>query len=84
MPILQIVLTLVFYLWLFLVLIFLWRHAMGGSAHVRQLQGTLIDAAMKSADAAQKSAEAAHTAAGAAHTLALQIESRLDTGKPLA
>jgi hypothetical protein len=49
----QIILTLVFYIWLFLVLWLLWFI----SRRVLQLLQTLIDTALKTAEAAQRTAE---------------------------
>ncbi len=54
----QIVLTIVFYLWLFAVLYLLYRHALESGARQRRLQDALIDATLKSSTAALKVAEA--------------------------
>ncbi len=50
----QIILTLVFYVWLFLVLWLLWFI----SQHVLQLLQTLSETTLKTAETAQKTAEA--------------------------
>jgi predicted negative regulator of RcsB-dependent stress response len=55
----QIILTLVFYAWLFLSLFLLWRIWLNSVKVIQQAQSTLFAVAMKSADAAQKAAEAA-------------------------
>ena len=55
-PILQFIIG---YTWLFLVLFFLWRHAIGGSKKVHELQLLLHENTCKSVQAAEKSAEAA-------------------------
>lgn len=57
---LQVILTLIFYVWLFAVLLLLWRHAINSGRRQARLQDALIDSNNKSAEAAQKSAEAAH------------------------
>ncbi len=54
----QIILTLVFYVWLFLVLWLLWII----SRRVLQLLQTLIDTALKTAEAAHKTAETVYHA----------------------
>lgn len=58
----QIINTVIVYAWLFLVLFFLWRHAIGGSAQMHRLHMLLSENARKSADAALKAAEAAERA----------------------
>jgi hypothetical protein len=65
MAILQLVLTLIFYVWLFLMAYLLWKLASGSNAHVHRLQTMLNENAQRSAEAAMKSAEAAHKAAEA-------------------
>lgn len=55
----QIVLTIIFYVWLFLVLLLLWLIWISN----RRLQSTLISAALTSAGAAQQSADAAQRTA---------------------
>ncbi len=54
----QVILTIVFYLWLFAVLYLLYRHAIVSGARQRRLQDALIDATLKSSTAALKVAEA--------------------------
>ena len=54
----QIILTIVFYLWLFAVLALLYRHAINSGNRQRRLQDALIDATLKSSTAALKVAEA--------------------------
>lgn len=60
---LQIILALIFYIWLFLVLFFLWRHALGAGARSRQLTILLADSNLKSAEAARMASEAVQTLA---------------------
>lgn len=55
----QIILTIVFYIWLFLTLLLLWLMWNGSLKIMRQLQDTLVTATLTSADAAQKAADAA-------------------------
>lgn len=55
----QISLTLVFYVWLFLVLFFLYRLSRETSRHIQQLQNVLIDIAHQNAASANVAAEAA-------------------------
>lgn len=66
----QIVLTCIFYAWLFLVLALLWRHALGGGAHIHRLHLLLNETTHKSVETANKAAEAAQLAAEAAQKLA--------------
>ncbi len=54
----QIILTIIFYIWLFAVLYLLYRHAVASGARQRKLQDALIDATLKSSTAALKVAEA--------------------------
>ena len=55
----QLILTLIFYFWLFAVLGLLWWHAMNSGRRQARLQDALINANQQSADAARKSADAA-------------------------
>lgn len=55
----QMILTIIFYIWLFAVLLLLWLIWRGSAKHMQRLQQTLVEVAMKSAEAAQKAAEAA-------------------------
>lgn len=55
----QTILTVVFYIWLFLTLLLLWGMWTGSIKIMRGLQSTLINAALTSAEAAQKAADAA-------------------------
>ncbi len=54
----QIILTIIFYIWLFAVLALLYVHAINSGKRQRSLQSTLIDATLKSSTAALKVAEA--------------------------
>jgi hypothetical protein len=56
---LQVVLTLIFYIWLFVVAYLLYRHAVGAGAKLRQTTLMLAEANMKSAQSAHEAAEAA-------------------------
>lgn len=56
----QMILTILFYLWLFAVLVLLWLIWRGAAKQMMRLQQTLVEVAMKSAEAAQKAAAAAH------------------------
>ncbi len=55
----QMILTIVFYIWLFLTLLLLWLMWTGSVKILRGLQSTLINATLTSAEAAQKAADAA-------------------------
>ena len=59
----QIILTVIFYLWLFAALVLLWRLAVQSDRRQRQLQDALIDVSQRNVDAAQKAADAAQTLA---------------------
>lgn len=59
MTIAQIINAIVVYGWLFAVLYFLWRHAIGAGAQSRKLMTLLAESNQKSAEAAHKAAEAA-------------------------
>jgi hypothetical protein len=72
----QIVLTLVFYLWLFSTAYLLFRHAIGAGAQARKTTLLLADSNMKLAESNAKSAQAAHDAAQAALKLAELLEQR--------
>lgn len=76
MTIAQIINAIIIYSWLFAVIWLLWRHAIGGGAHVRRLQGMLNDNAKKSAEAAMIAAEAAQESAHAAAQLAELLRKR--------
>jgi hypothetical protein len=54
----QIILTIIFYIWLFLVVFLLWRHAVGAGAQSRKVTVLLAESSQKSAEAAHKAAEA--------------------------
>lgn len=49
----QIILTSIFYIWLFLVVLLLWRHAIGAGAQARKLMILLAESNQKSAEAAE-------------------------------
>ena len=55
----QIVLTIIFYLWLFLVAYLLYRHAVGAGANVRELMTLLAESNQRLANSAHEAAEAA-------------------------
>jgi hypothetical protein len=76
MLVLQIINAVVIYSWLFGVLYLLYRHAIGGGAHVRRLQNMLNENAKKSAEAAMVAAEAAQESAHAAANLADLLRKR--------
>lgn len=61
--ILQMIFSGIFILWLFAVLVLLWRHALGGSTRTQKLQNALVDSTLTSANAAETAAEAAKTLA---------------------
>ncbi len=63
----QIILTLVFYLWLFLVLWFLWAIWYDTSRYIKQMQQILIDSVLKTSEVAQKVAEHAEEVAKQHH-----------------
>jgi hypothetical protein len=69
----QIINAIVIYSWLGGVLFFLWRHALGGGAHVHRLHMLLNETTQHSVEAANKSAEAAQEAAQAAHESAQAV-----------
>jgi cbb3-type cytochrome oxidase subunit 3 len=60
MPLLQVVFTSIFYLFLGAIVYLLYRHAIGAGARARQTIIMLADAALKSAEAAHEAAETAH------------------------
>lgn len=76
MSIVQIINAIIIYSWLFIVVWLLWRHALGGGAHVRRLQGMLNDNAKRSAEAAMIASEAAQESARAASQLADLLRKR--------
>ena len=55
----QLILTIIFYFWLFAVLGLLWWHAMSSGKRQTRLQDALIESSNRSAEAARKSADAA-------------------------
>jgi hypothetical protein len=55
----QIINAIIVYGWLFAVLFFLWRHAMGAGARTHQMVTLLAESNRKSAEAAQEAAQAA-------------------------
>ena len=59
---LQIALTLIFYVWLIIVLVLLYLMWRDGSRRIMRLQQALIDMSNKSADAAKTAADAAQQA----------------------
>lgn len=63
MSIAQIVLTIIFYIWLFLVVGLLAYHARRSGTYVRGLQHTLTEIALQSVNAATVSADAAKQSA---------------------
>lgn len=66
--------------WLIAVLYFLWRHAIGGAAHVHRLHLILNDNAAKSAQAALESAQAARITADAAMRAVALLEAQRKEG----
>lgn len=74
MTIWQIINAIIIYAWLASVVWLLWRHALGGGAHVHRLHLLLNENTQKSVEAANKSAEAAHEAAQAALKMAELLE----------
>lgn len=70
MSITQIILTSIFYLWLFLVAILLWIHAMRSSKRSLLLQTALAEATTKSAQSAHEVVEVARLLAESIKTLA--------------
>ena len=70
MPLLQLVLTSIFYLLLCAIVYLLSRHATGAGAQLRQTTTLLAESNAKLAESNAKSAEAAHEAAEAALKLA--------------
>lgn len=62
MPALQLILTLLFYAWLFVVLFLLWRIWRDSMRHIHRMESTLFEAAQQSAKAAIEAAEAARKA----------------------
>lgn len=58
----QIINTIIGYVWLFLVLALLYRHAVGGSAHVHRLRMELSDISRKSVESAHRAVEIAERA----------------------
>lgn len=61
----QVLLTIILYIWLFAVLGLLWLHALRSGAKGRYVQQILFDVAQKNADSAKIAAEAARTAVNA-------------------
>jgi hypothetical protein len=59
MSIAQIIFTSLFLLWMFVALWLLWRHAVGGSAHVQNLRHQLAELTLKNAEISQKAADTA-------------------------
>jgi hypothetical protein len=55
----QVILTGIFYVWMFLVLILLWRQSINFHARMQDLQHALINISQQNADSAQKAADAA-------------------------
>lgn len=72
---LQLILTVVFYLWLFLVLFFLWRLAKDANMRTKELQAVLLAIA-------QQNAHSARVASDAAQTVAHVIENTITKGNP--
>ncbi len=70
----QIVNAVIIYSWLASVIWLLYRHSLGGGAHVHRLHMLLNETTQKSVEAANKSAEAAHDAAQAALKMAELLE----------
>jgi hypothetical protein len=56
--VLQFILTLVFYVWLFAILVLLWLIWRTSVKHIHRMEITMFDAAMTSAQAAKTAAEA--------------------------
>lgn len=74
MSLAQIILTIIFYIWLFAVAILLAYHAQRSGTYVRGLQHTLAEIAQQSANAATVSADAARQSAETVTKLVVLLE----------
>lgn len=72
----QITFTGIFFVWLFLVLLLLWRHALGGSQHIHRLHLILNETTLESVRTAAEAAKAAERAADAAQRAVAALEKR--------
>ena len=70
MTLIQLGLTIIFYIWLFLVAILLWIHALRSSKRSLLLQTALAESATRSAQSAHEVAEVAKLLAESIKTLA--------------
>jgi hypothetical protein len=74
----QYILTIVYLVWLFAVLVFLYLIWRRGAIQMERLRNAVIDASVKNADASLKAADAAQKAADAASILAKRVEKSRD------
>jgi hypothetical protein len=76
----QIIFTSLFLLWMFVALWLLWRHAVGGSAHVQHLRHQLAELTLKNAEISQKAADtslkSAETARAAAEAVLRAVKDK--------
>lgn len=70
----QLVLQIIYLIWLFTVLGFLYLIWHRSALQMQQLRNAVIDASVKNADSTQKAVEAALKAADAAATMAQRLE----------
>jgi hypothetical protein len=66
----QITFTAIFFVWLFAVLLLLWRHALGGGEHIHRLHLILNETTLSSVRTAEEAAKAAQVTADAAQVAA--------------
>lgn len=76
----QIILTVIFYLWLFSTAYLLFRHAIGAGAQARKTTMLLADSNMKLAESTAQAAQAAHEAVQLAYKLAELLEQKHASG----
>jgi len=74
----QYIITIVYLVWLFAVLVFLYLIWRRGAIQMERLRNAVIDASIKNADSTQKAVEAALKAADAAAILAKHMEKPRD------
>ncbi len=70
----QYIITIIYLVWLFAVLVFLYLIWRRGAIQMERLRNAVIDASVKNADATLKTAKAAQDAAEAASILAKRLE----------